>query len=450
MEIQGYPQFVIFAVLGIGIPLAILRPYGAFLLIVVLLTAGNADTFNQTRTALLGPYLNLGDACLLVALVALFFDKYSSKKPVWLPKIVLALLFVLTVAALQSFWKLGWTYETARAYRWGIQLPVAFFIGANLVNNSARAKALIGALLCGAVLAAIQHLYYVLVAWRIMNLQAYSAIRTIAYVGGGMSSAFLVTAVIWKLPVNIWKKIPFLMVGVLFLTSVVLNQTRSLWFATAGAVLCLLFLFTRRNRIVNIMRFGIIVVLVVFATVWVSQHVMTELNVFDLATRRIKLLFDEDARIISTGTRERAFKVEMGSWLNGTLLFGRGLCFMQTIINPEIATHRIAFGHLGYVTYLSQMGLIGILAYGVYFPLSVVRQSRLLWQQGDGPVLRYLGLLGAASIILLSIMFLMSSSFLGLGYFAPGVLYGSVWSLAQIQKRSTREGNYVLSQYEEH
>jgi hypothetical protein len=436
---QGYPQFFIFMVLGIGISLAVLKPYKSFLLIVVLLTAGNADTFNQTRTSLLGPYLNLGDACLLVALLALFFDKFRSEKTVWLPKIVLALLFVLTIAALQSFWKLGWTYETARMYRWGIQLPVAFFIAANFVDTSARAKAFIGALLCGAVLAAVQHLYYVWVAWRIMNLQAYSAIRTISYLGGCMSSAFLVTAVIWKLPANLWKKIPFLMAGILFFTSLLMNQTRSLWFATAGAVLCLLVLFKRRNRIVNIMRFGIIVVLVVFAAVWVSQHVMTELNVFDLATRRIKLLFDEDARIISTGTRERAFKAEMGSWLNGTLLFGRGLYFMQTIRNPEVSTHHIAFCHLGYVTYLSQMGLIGLLVYSVYFPLSVVRQSRWLWQHGDGSVLHYMGLLGGASIILLSIMFVMSSSFLGLSYFAPSVLYGSVWSMARRERKTINE-----------
>ena len=161
MEIQGYPQFVILVVLGIGIPLAMLKPYKAFLLAVVLLTAGNATIFNQTRTSLLGPYLNLGDACLLVSIVALFFDRYRYKKPLRVPQVVPLILFALTISALQSFWKLGWTYETARAYRWALELPIAFFIGANLVDTPARAKALIGALLCGAVLAALQHLYYV-------------------------------------------------------------------------------------------------------------------------------------------------------------------------------------------------------------------------------------------------------------------------------------------------
>jgi hypothetical protein len=445
MTFQGYPQFVIFLVLGIGIPLAILRPYKAFLLAVLLLTAGNVKTFNQTRTSLLGPYLNLGDACLLVALVALFFDKFRSKRRLRLPLVVPVLLFVLTIAACQSFWWLGWTYETARAYRWALQTPLAFLIGANLVSTPARAKGLIGALLCGAVLAAVQHLYYVWAGWRPMNQQAYAAIRTIAYWGGCMSSAFLVTAVIWKLPANMWKKIAFLTVGVLFLTTVFLNQTRSLWFATAGAAICLLVLFKIRNRIIHVTKLGIIVVLTVLTMALVSHYVMPGLDVLDITISRINLLFEGTARSIHIGTRERAFKAEMASWLNGTLIFGRGLCFFQTIRNPENETKHIAFGHLGYVTYLSQMGLIGLLAYGFYFPLTVLRDARFLWWHGGDPMLRYLGLLGTASILCLSIMFLMSSCFLG-DYFAPCVLYGSMWLLARSQKRTPHKESARISQ----
>jgi hypothetical protein len=446
MVTDGYPQFVIFLVLGIGIPLAILRPYKAFLVAVLLLTAGNAETFNQTRTSLLGPYLNLGDACLLVALVALFFDKFRSKGPVRLPLIVPVLLFVLTIAACQSFWWLGWTYETARAYRWALEMPVAFLIGANLVDTPGRAKALIGALLCGAVLAALQHLYYVWAAWRLLNLHTYGAIRTVAYWAASMSSAFLVASVIWKLPTNMWKKIAFLMVGVLFLTSLLMSQTRSVWLATAGAVPCLPLLFKRKNRLVNVIRFGIILVLIVFATACLSQYLLPGSDVFEVVADRADALFSQEAQM---GTRERAFRAEMGSWLNGTLVFGRGLCFMQTVRNPETGPNRIAFGHLGYVTYLSQMGIIGLLAYGLYFPVMVLRDASFLWRAGNDPVVRYTGLLASASILCLSIMFLMSSSFLGLGYSAPGVLYGSVWSLAKVQKRANSQDGLEILLYED-
>jgi hypothetical protein len=436
MVSEGYPQFVILLVLGIGIPLAILRPYKAFLLAVLLLTAGNAATFNQTRTSLLGPYLNLGDACLLVALVALFFDKFRSKGPVWLPAVVPVLLFVLTIAACQSFWKLGWTYETARAYRWGLEVPLAFLIGANLVTSTARAKKLLAAVLCGVILSAVQHLFFASTVWRSrsLNMQTYHMMRTIAYWGGCMSSAFLVTGVIWKLPANIWKKIPFLIVGVLFLTSVVMNQTRSLWLATAGAVLCLLILFQKGNHMIGILRAGVIVVLLVFITGLVCHCLAPELDVFKIVGDKLSLLAEEDPIQAYTATRINQFNVEMDKWLEGTLVLGRGLSFFQTIRNPKVDRSHIAFGHLGYVTYLSQMGLIGLFAYGFYLPLVVARDGRCLWRHGDLPVLRYIGLLGAASIICLSIMFMMSSSFLGLGYSAPGVLYGSVWSLARTAK----------------
>jgi len=66
VEIQGYPAIFIIITLALGIPLAILKPYEAFLLSILLLTAGDAVMFNRTRTTLLGPYLNLGDVCVLI------------------------------------------------------------------------------------------------------------------------------------------------------------------------------------------------------------------------------------------------------------------------------------------------------------------------------------------------------------------------------------------------
>jgi hypothetical protein len=261
-----------------------------------------------------------------------------------------------------------------------------------------------------------------------------------------MSSAFLVTVAIWKLPAKMWKKILLIMAGVLFLISVVMNQTRSLWLATAGAVPCLLLLFSKRNRLVNIMRFGIVAVLIVLATAWLSQYLLPGFDASEVIAERADTLLTQEAHM---GPRERAFKVEMGSWLNGTLIFGRGLSFMQTITNPEDYQRRMAFGHLGYVTYLSQMGLIGLLAYGLYFPLMVLRDGRFLWWHSDLSVIRYMGLLGTASIVSLSIVFAMSSHFLMLGYFPSGALYGSMWSLARSAKKMGTRNNVATSGQQE-
>jgi len=245
-----------------------------------------------------------------------------------------------------------------------------------------------------------------------------------------MPSAFLLTAVIWKLPADPVKKALFLSLGVLFLATIFLNQTRSLWIATVGSVPCLLVLFKKKHRLLSVVSFGTLIIVTFFAVGWVFQRVLPGLDVFELATERIERLLERDATTTGTATRERAFVAEMDSWLKGTLILGRGLYFFQTIENPKGEKH-IAFGHLGYVTYLSQLGLIGLLIYGLYFPLTVVRSGLWLWRFGDLPVLRYVGLLGTASIICISIMFFMSSKLITLGYSGPAALYGSMWSLSR-------------------
>jgi hypothetical protein len=151
------------------------------------------------------------------------------------------------------------------------------------------------------------------------------------------------------------------------------------------------------------------------------------------------LQYNPDLGATDTDTRKRAFEVEMDNWYHGTLVFGRGLRFFQTIENPEDPQKHIGFGHLGYVTYLSQLGLIGLFVYGFYFPISVIQNGLWLWRFIDLPVLRYVALLGVASITCLSIMFIMSAQFLSPGYFAPAVLYGSMWFLVRAQKTAISE-----------
>lgn len=56
MEPAGYPSFVLYLILIIGVPLSIFRPYRAFLLVVFLVSVADAGAFTYTRTSFLGPY----------------------------------------------------------------------------------------------------------------------------------------------------------------------------------------------------------------------------------------------------------------------------------------------------------------------------------------------------------------------------------------------------------
>ncbi len=439
MEIEGYSQTLLFALLGLGIPLAVLRPYVAFLLAVFLLTAGDVDRFNHTRTTFLGPYLNLADICVLIAVMGLFFDKLSRKESLRVPTVVSGMIFVVTLAACQSLWKFGGSYETLRVTRWAIQFPVCFFIGANLVTSANRVEQLVKTLLWGAAFSALQHMWFMADLWqtRSFGLADYHLIRTISYWGGCIGSAFLVSSTFWKWPPQFWRKMLYGMIGLLLLGSIILNMTRSLWIGTACAVPCSLLVFRGKSISMTMIRLGVTAVFVLFIMGWLCQYAMPGVDVFHILSDRVVELLDPSNRDSHVGTRGRAFYAEMGSWMRGTMVFGRGLAFFQTIDNTNTMNFKIAFNHLGYVTYLSQMGLIGLLVYGFYLPFGVIRDARWLWNRAESEVFRYAGLLGGASILCLSIMFVMSSHFMILGYEGPAVLYGGIWALARSKEIET-------------
>ncbi len=450
MEVQGYPSILILIVLGIGVPLALLRSYSAFLFGLLVIVAGNTARFNQTRLPGLGPFLNMADACLFVMLVAFFFDRIVRKKPIKFPPVVGLLLLVLSIGAIQSLWKLGWTYDTIRASRWALDLPFGLFLGANMVTTAKRTQSLIAILLLGTVLSAGQHVFLAASIWHSMSLTMddYHLMRTIAY--GGMSGIFLLTAVIWEFPRGWVTRVPYLLVGALLLASQFLNQTRSLWLASVGTIPCLVLLFPSQHLPRRVLRLSAALCIIVAVFLLLMHRAMPGIDPLKLAESRILALAGGGPISGSqTATRERDFEVEMSHWWEGTLVLGRGLAFFQTIPNPKYKLDVIAFGHLGYVTYLCQLGLVGLFAYGVYLPLRTIHAGRLLWRYSDSRAIQYLGLLGTASVVCLSITFLMSGSFLNLGACTSGVLYGALWSLAPRAERQSPQwclGNSGMSE----
>jgi hypothetical protein len=393
---------------------------------------------------MLGPFLNLSDACVLLALLALLLEKYHTKEPFRLPQIVALMLFVLTIAATQSLWLFGFSHNTMASIRYALDVPTAFFLGANFVTSTARARTLIVAFLCGAAAAAVQHILFVATVWRSkgLSMETYYMMRTISFGAGALPSAFLIAATVWKLPGGMGKHGLGIGLYLLFLATLLLNQTRSLWIATAAGAFFVVLVLRRGGW----MKFGLRLAVggaavVLFLSV-LCRSLMPGLDVGQLAGTRISTLAAVDAATSGTNTRRRALRIEMRDWFAGTMVLGRGLGFFQKY--PEglskDASEKVAFGHLGYVTYLSQLGLIGLLVYGFCLPVGVFRNGLWLWRHAESEVLRYLGLLGIASIVCLSIMFVMSAQFLILGVFAPGVLYGAVWAAVRSQRTESRTG----------
>ena len=442
MEADSYPYFWILVVLGVGGVLAFVKPYAGFLGALLVLTAGHVARFNQTRLPGLGPLLNLSDACVIVALVSFFFDVIADRRRIRMPRIIPAMVLVLFIAGVQSSWKFGWTHETLRSLRWGLQLPIFLFLGANMVTTTDRLQKLIGTLFAGALLAAAQHVLFVANIWQTKSLtmKTYHLMRTIGYWGGCMASAFLLTAVLWRMPARRLLRVLSLTAGCLFLATLFLNQTRSLWLGTIGTVPCLPMVFKDRFPIWRIAKFTLVGVVLLVVGTFCLQRAMPGLSPFEMATGRVTELVSNDAKYnLHRGTREAAFALEMNAWWDGTLIFGRGLWYIQGAEGRTRATLKdIAYAHLGYVTYLSQLGIVGLIVYGLFLPLSVLRDARWLWTLGESDVLDYAALLGGASIICLSLMFAASGHFLSVAYEAPGVLYGALSAAVSARRCGTR------------
>jgi len=445
MVLGGYPPYTILLVLGLGLPLALLRPYWAFLGVVLFVTAGHVSMLNQTRAPGLVPLLNLMHSCMLVALLACFFDRVGGRKPIWMPPIVGLMVSVIAVATVQTVWSSGWRPETMQACRGALDFPLAYFLGANMVTSEGRLRKLIHVLVAGTLLASLQHVSVAANIWRTksLDMESYNVMRTIGFWAGCMPSAFLAAAAIWPMPRRIMTRILAVVAGLLLLASLFLNQTRSLWLATILAAGFVVALFKKRNRVKTVLVLGVSFVILFSVLGWLGQIFLPGISVFEIAADRADDLLHNDVHI---GTRARSFVAEMTQWCDGTLIFGRGLSFFDAIENSEDSSRHIAFNHLGYVTYLSQLGIIGFLVYGMCLPLGVLRNGLWLWRNGESGTLCYLALIGTASIICLSILFSMSGHFLLRGYEPTGVLYGAMWALA---KRSPDVRESVVQPFEE-
>jgi hypothetical protein len=130
---------------------------------------------------------------------------------------------------------------------------------------------------------------------------------------------------------------------------------------------------------------------------------------------------------LSTQSRQLAAEVEIDDWLSGNVFIGRGLgyCYTQEF-GLRAQRGEIAYGHVGYVTYLSQLGLLGFFVYGLWLPFATILPAqRFLRRSDSGPASRHLVSLAAAIYIYFIFLSALSGSLLQFE-FMPGILAGVV------------------------
>jgi hypothetical protein len=428
---EQYPSIFIFVTLGIGFVLAVTNPYRGFLLGVVILAAANTYTAARTRT-ILGPYFNLFDAVVVVLLLSFIFELIGDRRRTNIvPPLVMALVFVIAVGFVEGTSNFGWRYEVLRATRWAINVPILILMGANFVNTRERARSFLVALFVGAILATVQHFaitHNILGAASPLNASS-GLVRNVGFLFSPITY-FPVAAAMRPMLLYIdkpWRKTIWWLALVAFVGSVIFSQTRSLWIAIAIAPVPIAILL----RETRILRHAIVIAALAATTaLFVLPRFFPEVDTMLQQTvfSRVESLTEIDQFESTTRTRWNALEIESRDWIEGNWLSGNG--FEYQLKYPYGFDTRIAaWGHLGYVSYLVRLGVIGFFVYAILLPITGITAGRKLYAfQPDGPI-GDLAILVISSIVVDGITFVMSGSYLFLGVSTSALLVGAAIGL---------------------
>ncbi len=432
----GYPLFIFYLVAMAGLVLLIIRPYWAFLFAVLCLAARNWHAAVFTRTPFLGPYLNLNDLLLWIAIFAMLIETLTKKRQMWIPSILLAIFGVVIIGDFQSLYKYGFAENILRRI-WSTALfPIMFLVSTNMVYSTRRAKSLYFALFLGVVIAALQHIVYI-------YIQAYTysfQFRTISYLLNG-GYAVLVGTILGQPNRELGRlKTVLCYTGLtLIAMSYILSFTRTFW-VSIGLGTIFLTLFVRRqvfHFLVSI-RFW----LILGGAILIYSILFTGLELDKILAERFQYLTGYQKFLEAYEDRWRGAKAEIDIWLSGSLIFGTGasLPLRLDFIGARAAETGLALGHVGYTTYLAHYGLLGFIIYAILLPILTLKVGRRYYLEHAMDYGGRLVLVGLACVVIDAIGFVASNHYLYAWTHIQGVLYGVVWGLQREKWLKRRSG----------
>lgn len=417
--IQQYPVFIWYASALIGLGLAVFRPKIAFLFVAFGLAAQNANAAVLTR-AFLGPYVNLQDVFILTAVTAMCIYWIRERRKVNFPPIFLLIIAAWTIGTFVSIWRFGTDYEVLREARWALTFPIMLLVGANLVTDKRDVRNFLIALSLGGCVAAIQHFIWIGSAIRLdLNF------RTIGFLDSSITyllAAFLLVPITkhhglnWLLPV---------LVGI-FGFSTLMHQTRSVWIAIAVTLIVVAFILRRRDVVSRII---ILIVLAVVVSFLLTNILTPQLNPINVFLQRYSSLTDARERYETTVTRQHAIEQELKEWYEGNWLLGNGFAFQYYTTIRAQQFKDIAWGHVGYVSYLARLGIFGFIIYGIAIWVFALRTSLRLLKTYKTGELHWLAILGMCTVLVCAIGFAMSSSYFEVQKGIPGLIFGVTFGI---------------------
>jgi hypothetical protein len=423
----GYPPIVFYVSALIGIILILYRPYWAFSFSVFALSARNFHAAVHTRIGLFGPYVNLNDLLLWIALFAMLRELFLTKRKPWSPKLLSLIFLLIFVGANQSFIKYGFDPRVLRSVWHVLIFPILFLTAANLVTSERRATLFFGALLLGSVAAAFQHIVFFGVASSSTLSGGAPFVRVISYLSNGGVYILTCLLLIEFKPAAIGLKTIFYYVAVIAISlSVILSLTRGLYiFIIVGLVAIPIILHKKFVLTKGFFKFGVaflIGILVVF-------YLLPTVNIWKNFVGRIDTLVSKEQRQESYAARERGAQTEFGFWLNSSLILGIGVSLPPRLLSGPEEADIGALYHVALSAYLAHFGIAGLLLYALWLPLATMKRARSLYYKVGSNHIKILSILAIVCALMDIVELGGSYHQLWATSHAAGLIYGMFWGV---------------------
>jgi len=445
----GYPPVVLILAMLIGVPVALLAPYFSFCGAFFLLLIADVPAYAFTRIPELGRYFNLFDLLMIICAIGAILSRRKNSGLVP-PLIAVVVLATASFGMFVSWSNYGFTIDAGRWFKYMVHFPVMIALGALVFDDERRVYHLILLILCACLTQSIrQCVFFQEQLGRVPAATTQDIIlaRTIKFFSAGnIMIPVCCLLAIRRRTLAHYLALPTLGFGILAL---IFQQTKSAWIMQLFAVSGLFFLLVREGRARKITRIVLISVLIVFVACGSFELLLGHrISLLDIILKGRMTRFDSPYDPYgSTASRWNAIKVEFNAWLNGNWLWGNGIGYYAPVKWKLRQRYwgKLAFGHIGYVAYLANLGLIGFFIYGLYIPIQLFRKGRKLWRHGVSEAFVCLGMYAVAWSLSTIIRAAITSGIGARGY-ELGIIIGTVWTLTSAKSKLLFRRRSVVSQ----
>ena len=404
-EQLGYPGWVLPLGALIGLVLFFANGRLLFYLSLFFLLTTDGPAYSYARLSITGPF-NLLDLLSLLCLAGAL--RVSRRGLFRLPTEAWAAVAVLAFGALYTLAKIGPVYDAMRAVRFAAPLPLFIYVGYHAISGSREARTFVWIVAVACFVQSLRQIAFVSSSPPTDNPIEWRTIRYLNATFLTVPLALLLSRLASRRTVRAWLWIAVGVGGV----AVLLTQTRSYWIAQAVACLWLVFERARRRSLVRAFAVLLFIVLALSG----ALVALREGGVLTVSPTDVFLTGRSTDFSSGTG-REDAVLMELRDYWHGNpleWLLGLGLGYFG---GPQ-SDPQVAWGHVGYVTYLSNLGLAGLFTLGFLLPWRAFVRGLELSRSGD-PAKRAFGWLCCILLVSMVSCSITSSGLLVAAVYGP-------------------------------